>query len=177
MASLLPEVRATISALRAVRNPRFLATERGFHGAFYCALRTALARRKMLAEGCILEMEYQKARSRHGITQRPDILFHIPAEWSGSPVTANNFAAWALKHSGTAKEAQEDFMKLGELLTRMKYRLCFFINVESAHPRLERCPEQFISQIHAFATPSTDGQFLRHQYLQEGQIVDNQIAL
>lgn len=50
-----------------------------------------------MTNGAILEMEYQKS-SRHGLGQRPDIVFHIPAEHSRESVQANNFAVWALPH-------------------------------------------------------------------------------
>jgi hypothetical protein len=52
---------ATIEALRAIREPRFFRTERGYHGRFYCALQTVLDSRGLLRNGTILEMEYQKS--------------------------------------------------------------------------------------------------------------------
>src|SRR5690349_21340233 len=88
---------ATISAIKNVRNPRFLATERGFHGAFYCALFSFLKKKGIITDRVILEMEYQKS-TRHATKQRPDIILHIPREISGSKSTrTNNFAVWALK--------------------------------------------------------------------------------
>ena len=89
-------VSATDQALRTVAVPRFLRTERGFQGRFYCALQEALERLGVLRNGHILEMEYQKS-ARHGMSQRPDIVLHIPAEDAGSDVRENNLAVWALK--------------------------------------------------------------------------------
>jgi hypothetical protein len=46
-------------------------------------------------------MEYQKS-ARQGLAQRPDIVFHIPAEVSGAAVTENNYEVWALKPAAGA---------------------------------------------------------------------------
>jgi hypothetical protein len=74
---------ATDEALSAVSEPRFLRTERGFHGRFYCALQQTLEKAGLLDSGRILEMEYRKS-TRHGTSQRPDIVLHKPAEESGA---------------------------------------------------------------------------------------------
>jgi hypothetical protein len=87
---------ATDSALRMVDAPRFLRTERGFQGRFYCALQKTLEERGLLQGERILEMEDQKS-TRHGLAQRPDIILHVPAEGSNAPVFENNVAVWALK--------------------------------------------------------------------------------
>lgn len=89
-------IRATEDAIRSVDAARFFQTERGFHGRFYCTLQHQLERAGLIANNAILEMEYQKSQ-RHGTSQRPDIVFHIPAEYSHALVTENNFAVWALK--------------------------------------------------------------------------------
>jgi hypothetical protein len=72
---MLPEIEATIGAIRSVRNARYLATERGYQGAFYCTLRSELERMERLSAERILELEYQKTVGRHGTRQRPDIVF------------------------------------------------------------------------------------------------------
>ncbi|MEX2493215.1 MAG: hypothetical protein WD425_15795 [Nitrospirales bacterium] len=92
-------ITATEAAIRAVGAARFFETERGFHGRFYCALQAELDRAGLIANGAILEMEYQKSE-RHDMVQRPDIVFHIPAEHSGAGARAYNFAVWALKNFG-----------------------------------------------------------------------------
>jgi hypothetical protein len=84
-------VAVTDEALRQVAEPRFLRTERGFQGRFYCALQKLLHENGLLPEGRILQMEYQKS-ARHNMHQRPDILLHVPAEESGAGVAENNFA-------------------------------------------------------------------------------------
>jgi hypothetical protein len=97
------------AAIRAVDAARFFQTERGFHGRFHCALQEQLDRTDLMTNGAILEMEYQKSR-RHGLTQRPDIAFHIPAEHFGAFVHANNFAVWALTRRASIMRAQLDFV-------------------------------------------------------------------
>jgi hypothetical protein len=123
-------VAATDEALRQVDAPRFLRTERGFQGEFYCALRRTLDRRGLLQGGRILEMEYQKS-ARHGMSQRPDIVLHVPAEESGAGVADNNFAVWALKRCATAGEAEEDFAKLDEMFEHLHYPLGIFVNIDA----------------------------------------------
>ncbi len=123
-------VAATDRALRQVAEPRFLRTERGFQGQFYCALQRMLEERGVFRDGRILEMEYQKS-ARHGIGQRPDIILHVPAEDSGAAVTENNFAVWALKRHATAMQAQHDFERLDEMFERLCYRLGIFVNIDA----------------------------------------------
>jgi hypothetical protein len=129
-------VAATDAALRAVDSARFFQTERGFHGRFYCSLQGELEALGLLCGGAILEMEYQKS-TRHRMTQRPDIVFHIPAEFSGAAVTENNFVVWALKRRATISSAQEDFDHLDEMFNHLGYPLGIFVNVDSANTMLE----------------------------------------
>ena len=126
-------IKATELALKSVTSERFFQSERGFHGRFYCALQQLLDQEKLLSEGAILEMEYQKS-ARHGIGQRPDIIFHIPAEHSNASVRANNFAVWALKRKASREEALEDFAKLDQMFNSLHYPIGFFINIDSIEP-------------------------------------------
>lgn len=123
-------VTATDEALRQVAEPRFLRTERGFQGRFYCALQRVLEKRGLLQGGRILEMEYQKS-ARHGMSQRPDIILHVPAEDSGAGVAENNFAVWALKKRATAREARDDLARLDEMFERLCYPLGIFVNIDA----------------------------------------------
>jgi hypothetical protein len=171
-----PEVRATVSALKAVRDARFLATERGFHGAFYCELRTALRRRRLLGDGRILEMEYQKS-ARQGIRQRPDIILHIPADIRGTTVRENNFAVWALKRAATEQEAREDFAKLDQMCITLCYPLALFVNVAATQTHLAQYLGPFRERIHGLATPVLGGLTLKHSYFVEGELREEEIRL
>ena len=123
-------VAATDEALRQVATPRFLRTERGFQGQFYCALQRALEERRLLQDGRVLETEYQKSAC-HGMSQRPDIVLHVPAEESGAGVARNNFSVWALKRQATQSQAREDFDKLDQMFETLHYPLGFFVNIDA----------------------------------------------
>ena len=129
-------IAATETAIRAVDAARFFRTERGFQGRFYCSLQTELDRAGLMANGAILEMEYQKGAA-HGMGQRPDIIFHIPIEHSGAGVMENNFAVWALKRRATAADAREDFRKLDQMFDNLRYLHGFFVNIDAADPMRE----------------------------------------
>ena len=142
---------ATVEALRAVTQPRFFRSERGYQGRFYCALQEALDRRGVLEGGSILEMEYQKAR-RQQMTQRPDIILHIPAEESGAPVWDNNLAVFALKRKASpGRETLADFAKMEEMCDRLRYPLAVFINVDASVHHLGLYSGRFRDRVHAFA--------------------------
>src|SRR3990167_10062393 len=126
---------AIVEALHGVTTPRFFRSERGYQGRFYCALQEALDRRGVLKDGLILEMEDQKA-ARHEMTQRPDIILHVPAEESGAHVYENNVAVLALKRRASPDHALEDFRKLDEMCERLHYPFAVFVNVDSGEHHL-----------------------------------------
>jgi hypothetical protein len=167
---MLPEIEATIGAIRSVRNARYLATERGYQGAFYCTLRSELERMERLSAERILELEYQKTVGRHGTRQRPDIVFHIPMEISGAEEWKNNFAVWALKHSATSARATEDFIKFEHMCHRLCYPLAIFINVSSAETHLDKYRGSFHERVHSFAVPSARGTRIGHSYFEDGEL-------
>ncbi len=139
-----------MDAISLVVNPRFFHTERGYQGAFFCALQRILEEKGIVDGRRILEMEYQKS-SRHGIRQRPDIILHVPTELSGGDTTENNFAVWALKRMADTDRALEDFMKLKELFDNLGYPLGFFINIASAAHHLEEYSGDSADRIVAIA--------------------------
>jgi len=147
---------AVVEALRAVTAPRFFRTERGYQGRLYCALQEALDRRGVLKNGIMLEMECQTAGC-HRMTQRPDIILHVPAEESDAAVDENNFAVLALKRRASADQALDDFRKLDEMCAVLRYPLAVFINVDSEDHHLERYVGPFGDRLHAFAVRSEEG--------------------
>jgi len=147
---------ATVEALETAAEPRFFRTERGYHGRFYCTLQAALDRRQLLRNGAILEMEYQKSE-RHETTQRPDIIFHVPAEESGSPVTENNFAVYALKWRASRTEAVDDFRKLDEMCELLNYPLAVFINIGSVQTHREHYAGGYGDRLHTFGVVLENG--------------------
>jgi len=89
-----------------------------------------------MIDGRIVELEYQKSR-RHHMEQRPDIVFHIPTEYSGTTPMENNYAVWALKRQADNEDAFDDFRKLDQMFEQLRYPLGFFINVDSQTDKLE----------------------------------------
>ncbi len=154
-------ITATEAAIRSVDAARFFQTERGFHGRFYCALQYQLEQASLMTEGAILEMEYQKSR-RHGSGQRPDIVFHVPAEHSRSSVQANNFAVWALKRRASTADAKSDFASLDEMFCTLHYPFGFFVNVDSTDPMRQHYTGAYSHRLAAVAAKLTDTQTLVH---------------
>ncbi len=128
-------INSTISSLSTISVRRFFRSERGYQGALYCRLNDELEKQGLLNEDQILEMEYQKS-SKHGMSQRPDIIFHIPVEHSGARTNENNFAVWALKANASARDAKKDYDKLEEMFRCLDYPLGFFININSEYNHL-----------------------------------------
>ena len=149
-------IAATEAAIHKVDVARFFKTERGFHGRFYCALQEQLDQMGLTENGAILEMEYQKSR-RHGLSQRPDIIFHVPVEHSMAGVRENNHAVWALKRQATAKDATDDFEKLDEMFAYLDYPLGFFININALDPMLQHYSGEHRNRVVAVAASLNDG--------------------
>jgi hypothetical protein len=120
----------TRDALRRPCERRFYATERGYQGHLYCALQSLLIQQGIVDGRTILELEYQKS-GRHGTSQRPDIILHVPTEHSGSSVEDSNFAVWALKRAVDRGAALEDFDKLDEMFARLRYGIGIFVNIDA----------------------------------------------
>lgn len=149
---------ALVEALKAVRDPRFYKSERGYQASLYSALQGALLARRLLEPPFILEAEHQKSPSRHNTNQRPDIILHAPAEQTGRPVSENNRAAFALKLNASPAAARSDFGKLDEMCSApLNYPLAVFINIASTEHRLVEYQGQFRDRLHAFATGLNDG--------------------
>ncbi len=141
---------STISALSAISAPRFFKSERGYQGVFYCRLYDEFENNGLVNEDQIIEMEYQKS-SRHDISQRPDIIFHIPVEHSGANIAENNYAVWALKANANEPAAQEDFEKLDEMFKHLNYPFGFFININSEQHHLTSYNGNFKDRLFAFS--------------------------
>jgi hypothetical protein len=169
-------IQATIDALLAVQHPRFFQTERGYQGQLYCFLQEQLEAHGLLLDNAIIEMEYQKSR-RHGLSQRPDIIFHIPAEVTRAPVTENNFAVWALKARANAQEANEDFDKLDEMFADLHYPLGSFINICSEEHHLADYNGPHAERMHGFAVSLHNGTVsIRHAFYTGGSLTEQIIS-
>jgi hypothetical protein len=152
-------VEATDDAIRAVALPRFLRSERGFQGRFYCDLQQELEKRGVLQHGHILEMEYQKSE-RHSMRQRPDIVLHLPAEETGGDVRENSVAVWALKRQATERQARSDFDKLDEMIRIPRYPIAIFINVDAKNHFAGSYGGRFPEHLRTVAVSMEDGEVI-----------------
>lgn len=144
-------IEATLEAISKVRNPRYFCSERGYQGQFYCQLQSILEEQNIITADLILEMEYQKQVQNHHMTQRPDIILHIPSEVSGASSTENNFCVWALKRGTNSTGAREDFEKLNMMMEVLNYPVGIFINIDSGRHFLESYDLSYKNRIAAIS--------------------------
>lgn len=145
--------------MKSIRQTRLFQTERGFQGMLYHKLHEELDTFGIFDEDLLLEIEYQKSK-RHKLTQRPDIILHIPAELREWSVKKGNFAVWALKKKASQAKAVEDFDKLDEMFKDLSYHLGFFINLNSEKHHLEIYTGDYKERIHSFAIRLINGEIL-----------------
>ncbi len=120
-----------------------------------------------MADGRIVELEYQKSR-RHHMEQRPDIIFHVPTEYSGATPMENNYAVWALKRQADNEDAMDDFAKLDQMFEQLHYPLGFFINIESQTDKLEAYNGRYPDRLIGIAVwRDLDGTKVSHRLCQE----------
>ncbi len=161
-------INITVLAFRKIITPRYYRTERGFVTEFYKHLSNEIENSDLFPEGTILEAEVQKREDDHyGVTQRPDILIHIPIE-SGLTENANenNFVVYAFKLNANNGRVDADFVKLEEMFDSLNYGIGFFINI-GAHPRtyLYRYNGNYRNRINEFTIGLTNGQVsINHSY-------------
>lgn len=168
-------IEATILALSSIDSVRLLRSERGYQGRLFCELQSALDSSGIISEDIILEMEYQKS-NRHSMTQRPDIILHVPIEVSGAQIHENNFAVWALKLQASEKKAIEDFIKLDKIFSILKYPIGFFININSERYYLECYQGNYPNQIIAFAIYLKNGSIsLKQASIQNNSIIEKSL--
>jgi hypothetical protein len=138
-------------SIRAIDNPRFFKTERGYQGELLAQLRRR-QRSLELPGSVIVEQEHQKSVPDHGITFRPDIIVHVPhKEGSAEPRSRWNFVAIELKRRANSETARRDLSKLATMSEKLRYPLTVFINMDSARTFAELCPKQIARQTYCFA--------------------------
>ncbi len=101
-----------MEALLTIREPRFFDTERGYQRELLAELRNRLGGAGLPGDP-IVEQEYQKTIPHHGLTIRPDIIFHIPFERGVSDSRREgNFVAVELKRRASRRQAEDAFENL-----------------------------------------------------------------
>lgn len=146
--------RAFREALQAIDNPRLFETERGYQGE----LLAQLGRRIELAPEAIVEQEYQKQVSRHGLAIRPDIIIHEPFdERRHSGRDEGNFAVIELKLKASRAKAVGDFHSLARMIEVLKYPLGVFVNIGSSRTFGGAVPDTLKGRIISYGVTLVDG--------------------
>lgn len=149
-----------INTLRKIITPRYYKSERGFQTEFYRILSNQLEGKHIFPDHTILEAEVQKRNFEHyGVTQRPDLLIHIPIETGITEnVNENNFVNFAFKLFGNAKASAEDYEKLEQMFNFLNYEMGIFINI-GRYPEifLNNYKGGFKNRIHEFSVAQENG--------------------
>ncbi len=140
----------TKESILSITHPRFFSNERAYQGRLYCNLLNTFVRQGLLDDEELIEIEYQKS-TRHSMSQRPDIIYHIPAEMKKTAVDKNNYAVWAIKKSATLDKAKSDFEKLDEMFSILNYSLGIFINIGSEKTYLDSYDGKFKERLVSYA--------------------------
>ncbi len=147
-----------IEALKAIREPQFFEDERGYQGELLAELRNRIEGAGLLSDP-IIQQEYQKTLPKHDIRIRPDIIIHIPFSRG---FTRNrkegNFIAVELKRRASKRKAEDAFESLRRIKDALNYPLTIFLNIDSANPRAELCPDSIAAQTLCVAVQLEDGE-------------------
>src|SRR5258708_11082189 len=127
-------------ALSAIREPLLFTDERGFQGELLAEVRLRLPSLGLPGDP-IIQQEYQKRCSAHGLTIRPDLIVHIPFErHTTSHRRAGNYVAIEMKVAATPAEAADDFESLRMITEALHYPLAIFLNIGSVETYCHLCP-------------------------------------
>jgi hypothetical protein len=130
-----------IEALGAIKEPRFFESERGYQGELLAELRNRVATACFPGDP-IVEQEYQKTITAHGLKIRPDIIIHIPFNRGLTKHRKEgNFVAVELKRRASERTAHAAFKNLRQIKEALNYPLTLFVNIDSANPFAEFCPD------------------------------------
>jgi hypothetical protein len=126
----MKEIDITIAAIKHIKRLRYYDSERAFVTELYRHLHEANLL-SLFPEQTLIETEVQKSEKKHfGLTQRPDMVVHIPIEEGVTQhAYEGNFIAYAFKVEANEAKAQEDFAKFDEMFNKLRYPLGIFINI------------------------------------------------
>lgn len=144
------------NSLLGITNPRCYDTERGFQGELLSEIRNRLP--QLGIDGAIVEQEYQKRNSEHGLKIRPDIIVHVPFVASMFESRSDgNFVVIEIKRRANRGEAIGDYESLCRMCQVLNYPLAVFINIDSDETFIDDCPPLAQGQIHSFAVRLING--------------------
>ncbi|MBN1638533.1 MAG: hypothetical protein JW866_06190 [Ignavibacteriales bacterium] len=168
-----------VNALRNITVGRYYRTERGYVSEFYRLLYYAIEQNQIFPKNTILESEVQKrALDHYGVTQRPDLLIHIPIETGLTDnANENNFVCFAFKLNGNFRKVNNDFEKLEQMFQYLNYELGVLINIGS-YPQiyLDRYLGNYKNRIHEFSVGLADRNVeIRHAFFNGNEFVIEEI--
>ena len=126
----MPILDEIVNSIKAINTLRYFRSERGYQAEFYNQLSNNIEGKGIFPEDAILEAEVQKLNLQHyGVTQRPDLLIHIPLETgiTENP-NENNFVNFAFKLQGNENATLDDFSKLNQMFQFLNYELGIYIS-------------------------------------------------
>lgn len=173
-------INEVINTLRSIKIPRYYKSERGFQTEFYRILSNQLEDKPIFPEHTILEAEVQKRNLEHyGVTQRPDLLIHIPIETGITENSnENNFVNFAFKLSGNERASVEDYEKLEQMFSILNYEMGIFINI-GRYPEifLNNYEGNFKDRIHELSIGQDDGIIkIMHAFFKNEELIIIDIA-
>ena len=157
-------------AIKQIRPRRLFSSERGFQGQLQANLDRLLRERNLICNRALVEEEYQKRIPNHGISHRPDIIIHIPFE---EGITRSrregNFIAFELKLRATKNDALDDFAKLNDYITVLKYPLGIFVIIDSEKSFIELVPNDKIRVLNVLR--DRQDVVVMHSYLKNRKVI------
>ena len=160
-------VDVVIEAMKTIKCQRYYCTERGYQAELYCALREKS--KDILSSDIIPESEYQKRMGTHGTTQRPDIILHVPSQFSGLCVNEGNHLVIALKRKARECGAIKDFSKMDEMFEKLNYAVGIFINIDAVDTCLALYSGPYRERMHAISVKFTDSTVsIKHEFYNRG---------
>ena len=164
-----------IQILPNINNLRFLNSERGFQGQLVAELNQYLIKAQMFPNECIIEQEFQKTIKHHNITQRPDIIIHVPIESNlTTDRTKYNYYVIALKRNSSLAEAINDFMKLDEMFEKLHYQEGVFVNINAKRLLLSNYDGKYKNRINEISITWVDNIFtMTHSKFRNNRIVSS----
>lgn len=159
-----------VESTKQIRSPRLFNTERGFRGQLQANLDRLLREKNLISSRTVVEEEYQKRIPDHGISHRPDIIIHVPFE-EGIARTRRegNFVAFELKLRANQNDAFDDFIKLNDYITILKYPLGVFVNVSGEKSFIEWVPNDKIHVLNVLR--DRHAVIVIHSYLKNGKAI------
>lgn len=161
-------------AIKQIKSRRLFNSERGFRGQLQANLDRLLREKNLISNHALVEEEYQKRIRDHGVSHRPDIIIHVPFEEGiARSRREDNFVAFELKLRADENDASDDFAKLNDYITILKYPIGVFVNVNSEKPFIELVPNNKIHVLNVLR--HKQDVVVIHSYIKKGKVIHQRL--